>query len=494
MLKSILGKSLPEPKTLDEAQQIIQELRRLVIELAQRVEALEEAQELHSGNSSQPPSQDPPKRRAERKKKPPTGRAKGAQPGHPKHERAVLPEAQVDRIERFYGEGRCACGGVIRPDLEPCCRHQVFDLPEVRYTVTEYQVYEGTCVACQARQAAKLPDWVPSGQMGAGLISWIALLSGQYHLSTRQIQSFLEQQWQLVFSLGAISQAQRPVSHWLQPVYAQIGEAVRQAEVAHADETTHYRGSERRWLWTLCTDSAVYFLTHYSRGKGAAAELLQDFDGILISDRHGGYNDYPSDQRQLCWAHLIRNLERIAERRGYAGVLGRQLTRWARLVIRLEHRWRQSGYTSARDRQRLERVRQRFRRLLNDGVDLLPSTRTGNQCQRLLTDEPLFWTFLNHPGIPLTNNTAERALRPYVIWRKISFASQSYRGDQFRPLILSVTETCKRLGLRTYDIFVPPASKACEAKTSPSAYPFLSTARNSPPKGVNGNRATRISP
>jgi len=82
--------------------------------------------------------------------------------------------------------------------------------------------------------------------MGAGLISWIALLSGQYRLSTRQIQSLLHEQWHLNFSLGAISQAQKPVSGWLQPIYAQIGIAVRRADIAHADETTHNRGGERR--------------------------------------------------------------------------------------------------------------------------------------------------------------------------------------------------------------------------------------------------------
>ena len=63
-----------------------------------------------------------------------------------------------------------------------------------------------------------------------------------------------------------------------------------------------------------------------------------------------------------------------------------------------------------------------------------------------------------HPGLPLTNNAAERALRPYVIWRKTSFANQSYRGDQFRPLILSITETCKRLGVSASDLL----RSACE--------------------------------
>ncbi|MGR9105698.1 MAG: hypothetical protein ACU843_02105 [Gammaproteobacteria bacterium] len=56
----------------------------------------------------------------------------------------------------------------------------------------------------------------------------------------------------------------------------------------------------------------------------------------------------------------------------------------------------------------------------------------------------------SHPGIPLTNNAAERALWPYVVWRKIGFFIQSYRDDQFRPLILSITETCKRLRVGAY--------------------------------------------
>jgi len=69
-----------------------------------------------------------------------------------------------------------------------------------------------------------------------------------------------------------------------------LGEAIRRANIAHADETTHYRGSERRWLWALCTPFALYFMTHYSRGKRAATELLGDLNGMLIIDRHwGGY-------------------------------------------------------------------------------------------------------------------------------------------------------------------------------------------------------------
>jgi len=123
---------------------------------------------------------------------------------------------------------------------------------------------------------------------------------------------------------------------------------------------------------------AVYFLTHYSRGKAAAKALLGDFKGILITDRHGGYNDYAKGQRQCCLAHVQRNLEKMAQRRGQAGELGQRLTRMLRLLIRLEHRWRKENYTSRVYRQRLERLRQGFRDALVKGMQNHPKTRTGN--------------------------------------------------------------------------------------------------------------------
>lgn len=452
MLKQLIDSQSLEPKTLEESHAIIAALVQLVRELSSRIEELEERLALDSGNSSKPPSQDDLWQRTERKKKVPSGRSQGAQPGHAKHQRALLPEQEVDRIERFFPQGRCRCGGEVVMETEAQHRHQVFDLPEVRYTVTEYQTYAGRCCRCHARRTAALPKEAPTGQMGAGLISWIALLAGQYHVTNRQVQSLLLQQWGLSFSLGAINQAQKPVSGWLQPLYEQIGDAVRQAPVAHADETTHYRCGECYWLWSLGSTVAVYFLTHYSRGKSAANELLKNFAGILVSDRHAGYNDYPAERRQLCWAHIIRNMERIAGRRGAAGELGQHLARLARLTVHIEHRWRQSGYTSPLQQHRLHRLQSRFREELERGAREHEKSRTGNQCQRLLGEQAMLWTFLMYPGLPLTNNAAERALRPYVIWRKISFFSQSYRGDQFRPLILSITETCKRLGVSAYPI------------------------------------------
>ena len=447
-----LHDSVPQPQTLAEAQQIIDLLWEQVRTLNSELDKLREQVESNSRNSSRSPSQDGPKDRANRSNKEPTGRSKGAQSGHAQHTRPLEPEENVTQFERYFPNGRCGCGGTVEMDETPNQRHQVFDLPEIRYTVTEHQRYGGVCQSCGQRHQARYPQNVPTGQMGAGLRAWLAVMSGQYRQTTRQLQQLLAAQWGLRFSLGAISEAQAAVGHWLTPLYLQIGEAVRTSPLAHADETPHYRAGKAAWLWTLCTDHLVYFMPHASRGQKAARQLLMNFKGLLVTDRHGGYNLHPASQRQLCWAHLIRNLERMAGRKGEAGKLGHWLVRMARLIVRAEHLWQRSHYRSALYKRRLEKLRDNFKTELKNGVAQHPGQRTGNECQRLLQDEPMFWTFLRHPGTPLTNNTAERALRPYVIWRKTSFFTQSTRGDQFRPVILSVTETCRRLGVDAYQL------------------------------------------
>jgi hypothetical protein len=104
--------------------------------------------------------------------------------------------------------------------------------------------------------------------------------------------------------------------------------------VAHADETTHFREQHRYGLWVLCTPQLAFFMVHASRGRKAARQVLDRFVGILITDRHGAYGAHPMAQRQLCWAHVIRNLECISGRKGDPGERGLWLVRFARNSFR----------------------------------------------------------------------------------------------------------------------------------------------------------------
>ena len=443
------------PNTLREACKLIDGLWALVQDLRATIERLE----INSTNSSTPPSQDRLSGKAKRENhRKPSEKKRGAQPGHVRNTRKIVPESEVDQVERHFPDTRCSCGGEIIIDADPKDRHQVFDLPQITYTITEHQRFGGTCPCCSRSVVAKLPKETPSGQMGPGLIAWIALLSGQFRMSTRNIQALLSMQWGLDFSTGAISESQEPVAQWLEPLYDHIGETIRKAPVAHADETTHFREKARLWLWVLCTPQLAFYMVHASRGMKAAKLLLDSFAGILVSDRHGAYGTYHSDQRQLCWSHIIRNLERISGRKGDPGVLGLWLVRFARIIIQLEHRWRKSNYQSEHYRRRLLDARVNFRIALEQGQADHKGQRTGNACRDLLRIEPMLWRFMESPGLDLTNNTAERALRPYVIWRKTSFFSQSDRGDLFRSRVMTVAESCRRLDLCAYALL----RKVCE--------------------------------
>ena len=435
---------------IDQLWEVVSEQRGQIERLQGHIEQLEERLRLNSGDSSKPPASDDARARAERRKRKRSGRQRGAQPGHPGQARVLVDE--VDRIEDYYPDSRCPCGGELALEPEPAVRHQVFDLPEVRYTVTEYRQYAGCCERCGQRHVARLPDWVPTGQMGPGLIGEIALLNGAYRMSLRQVQDYLRLRWQLAFSLGAISESQGRLKAWLAPLHEQIGRAVRRAPVAHADETVHYHHSVRAWLWVLCSGPLVYFMSHFGRGKTAARELLGDFKGVAVTDRYAAYNDLPPERRQLCWAHIIRNLERIARRPDPGGGVGTRLVRLARLVCRVHHHHLNGHLGAAGYRRRMARLRETFHRQLQAGQACTHQPRTARQCTALLDDEPMLWTFLRYPGVPLTNNAAERALRPYVIWRKISFATQSPRGMAFRPMLLSVVATARNLGLDTWQV------------------------------------------
>ena len=262
------------------------ELLEQIQVLEERLSAVEEKQGTSSRNASKPPSSDSPEQRSQREPKAKTGRKRGAQPGHPKHERMLLEESAIPEAHRHYHypDFQCPCGSMRQLRPEPICRHQVFDLPEVQYMVDEHQVFEAVCPCCQRTARGTLPPDVPRGQMGAGLISWITLMNGAYNQSVSSIQQLLKVLWQLDFSTGAISQAARPVSEWLSPLYLQAFDAAYQEPVLHADETRHFRRKDQHWLWVLCSPRIAVFMTHCSRAMLAAKQLLGNFSRILVTD------------------------------------------------------------------------------------------------------------------------------------------------------------------------------------------------------------------
>ena len=157
----------------------------------------------------------------------------------------------------------------------------------------------------------------------------------------------------------------------------------------------------RGWQWVMVTPVVTVFLQGLSRSAAAAMELLGSaFAGTVVSDRFSAYNHLPIEQRQLCWAHLIRDLTAMAERTGASGEIGLELLALLQRVVDLGC-------------ERGERT---------------PWAQTVRTCRQLVQRQSALWTFLEKPGIEPTNNAAERALRQSVIHRKISHGVQSASG------------------------------------------------------------------
>ena len=269
----------------------------------------------HSGNSSKPPSSDGPGSAPPARQSPASGKKRGAQPGHKGQRREHHPHDARLSVVSYYPPADCpCCGDKVLAHDKPYRVLQVFDLSEVSYFVTEHQLFRATCAQCINTTTVTLPETVSGTQMGANLLSYISLQSGQFHQSVSQIQQQLKQHFGLSFSRGAISETQGRVSAMLMPTHQSIKQQVQSASLIHADETRHQRGGERRWMWMALSKIVVCFMTAYGRGTDAAKRLLgSELTGVLVTDQYVAYRFIDASQRQLCWAHVLRNVAAIAQ-------------------------------------------------------------------------------------------------------------------------------------------------------------------------------------
>src|SRR5262249_4650365 len=186
--------------------------------------------------------------------------------------------------------------------------------------VTEYQMAVRRCPACGKRTRADLPVGVPRRSFGVRLTAVMALLSGRYRLSRREVRQLLQDLWAIKLSLGAVGRQEQAQSAAVAPVVAEARAAVQEASVVNIDETGWCQEQERAWLWTVVTATLSVFRIDRSRGGAALEALLgPDFAGVVGSDRWSAYNRFPAERRALCWAHLKRAFQAFCGPRWRSG-------------------------------------------------------------------------------------------------------------------------------------------------------------------------------
>ncbi len=375
---------------------------------------------------------------------------------------------EVDEVVEVHPPECEHCGMALEglPQEDREWAHQVVELPDVKPHVTEYRVHSRKCPGCGKRTQAPLPEGVPTRPYGPRLQATGAVLTGRYRLSRREAKNLLCDLFQVDMSLGALSGLEKATSDALGDVVEGAQEAVRDADVVNMDETSWKEADERAWLWTAVTELVSLFKIASTRSGEVVDELLgAGFGGVVGSDRYSAYKRIPLEQRSVCLSHLKRNFKSLVDRGGQAQFVGVWGLVELERVFRLWHKYKAGNIDRKTLKRRLRPIKRSFGELLEYGK-VCGGRKAEGMCWEVSAVWEALWRFSEVEGVEPTNNAAERALRPAVLWRKGSFGSQSNRGSRFVERMLTVAASCRQQK-RHLLTFLEQVCRAAISGTSP---------------------------
>lgn len=442
-----------------------EELDRLRAELAKAKK--------DSSTSGKPPSSDivkPPAKPATKKK----GKKKkrGAQPGHPRHDRQDFSASEID-IFFEYSVERCDCG--CRLENGDGSGDQVVQQVEIQAApirIEEHRAKQGQCPRCGNTYIADLPREVrKAGLIGPRLTALVAYLKGVCHASYSTIRKFLRDVVGVTVSRGQLAKLLRKVSTSLDHLYDELINRLRYEPVLNVDETGHKDNGDRHWTWCFRAESFTAFSIHRSRGSDVLAEILgKEFDGVLGCDYFSAYRKYMKDVNatvQFCLAHLIRDVRFLTTlpdkvTRNY----GARVLDALRKLFHVIHR-------------RDDMTEEKFHKSLGEARDALIDTakRAPKRCEaqnlakRFKQHGAAYFEFITTPGLQPTNNLAEQAIRFVVIDRKVTQGTRSPFGQRWSERIWTVVATCAQQGRSAFDFICEAIESYLTGEPPPSLLP-----------------------
>ncbi len=421
-------------------------------------------------NSSIPPSTGHPHGKPKRKPRPGKKRKQGGQKGHKRNTRELIPSEQCTEVIPCDPVDCRQCGGELEASANEPKRHQVWELPPIKPIVTEYQLNVGFCSCCGITTQAHLPDGVPTGQCGPRLAAFTGLLMGHFRQSKRRASSFLGDLLNIPCSPAWTVKIQNLVSDAIASPYEELRGQLASQKQLFVDESPTKEKNTKAWLWVAVAPMFTIFGIFGNRKRESLVSLIGDYRGIILNcDRAKMYLD--GKRLQWCWAHLKRDIQKLIDSPdNQVKRLGHDLMRQQKLLFQHWRRYK-AGEIQWKTFQTLVRpIRKEV------GSLLLRGSFSGNAklvgfCDELYPRREHLWTFTRIEGIEPTNNTAERALRPAVIYRKLSFGTQSASGSRYLERLLSVSETCRLQERNTYQYLVEAMESLFAGRPAPSLLP-----------------------
>lgn len=365
----------------------------------------------------------------------------GGQLGHTGHGRKTPSEDRVDSVKRVYLTNCPHCHNILSRS-NTCFTRIVEDIMELlssNLKTTRYEIERQWCSNCHKEVTGNPAGVIPHAKLGINLIVMAIIQKYGLHSPLNKISFFFKTAYGINVANGGLSNILKRAKKYFGKEYDLILNEIQKAKVKHADETTWRVNGINNWIWGFMTKKESYLRVEETRGKGIPIDTLQNQSkaNVLVRDDYGGYQKL-GVTHQSCWAHLMRKSH---ER----NVLPNASNEMKNTHIFLKNTFQKLSDTvsSPFEKEEREEIYQEVwknmkrniidKKFESDDVKVI-QTRITNQGKNLLTA-------LLHDDVPLTNNLAERILRPMVVMRKISGGSRSMTGAKTHAVNMSIFQT-----------------------------------------------------
>jgi transposase len=363
-------------------------------------------------------------------------RKQGAQPGHTGHFRIRKRPTEKSTIHLDLHE--CPeCHSSLR--RKGSRKRIIEDIPIIKTKIIEYRMDRLYCSKCHRIYEPKMPDALPNATLSLRAMLTVAYFRIGMRMSIENVSATMMNVFGIRISEGGIQNILSQLSDSLGREYSSLLQAIRDAPSRHMDSTSWRIDGNPYNLWTFLTRSEAIF--HISKGNGheVPLELLKDHEGTDIHDRYSAFETFASitnNDQQYCWSHIICDAKELEDFYGFEGT---RIKRSLQTVF--EEAKEYHGHGTMDD---IERLHHKLVFLLDSYYEHRRSRRFVDNL--LKRKKEWLFNFVMNPDVEPTNNRAERALRPSVIYRKVSGGSRSEKGAEIYTRIYSIYYTSKLRG------------------------------------------------
>ena len=386
-------------------------------------------------NSSLPPSHGHKANKPLRR-----GRRRGRRPGVG---RELHPDP--DHIVEARAKTCPSCAAALTEgDQNLQAVYERIELPPIKPIVTQVRLHGGTCPHCgKAFTARPPPGLEPGSPFGPSIEALAVYLHHCQAIGFERLSALFRDIFGLPISEGALANLFKRVKPRFDEQAAAIKQRVVDSPIVCSDETSARVEGRNWWEWVFLGTDAVLHVIEPSRGKKVPKGIFGDRrPAVWVSDLLGAQQGHAEDW-QVCLAHQLRNVQYAID----AGddILAPMMKRVLLRAIAIGKR---------RDRLKdstLLQYRADLGRRMDAIMKLRPTNRHGiRPRKRFAKIRSNLFVFVTNRAVPYTNNASERALRPSVVFRKVTNGFRSQWGGHLFAAVRSVVDTGRQNGLSVF--------------------------------------------